>query len=163
MSNHVHLIAVPAVKNSLAKAIGEAHKAYTATFNKRNNEKGFLFQGRFYSTPMDRQHFYAAVRYVLRNPVRAGIVEDPMDYRWSSVRFNSSRDEHDPLIETNEQLSWVTHWNEYLRSDPDEIDVIRDSTRTGRPCGGEDFISLAEKVTGRDLRKHHPGPQPHLD
>jgi len=163
MSNHVHLIAVPDEKRSLAKAVGEAHKGYTGTFNKRNNEKGFLFGGRFFSTPMDRQHFYAAVRYVLRNPVRAGIVEDPMEYRWSSVRFNAGREEQDPLIESNDRLNWVTHWEEYLKSDPEEIDVIRASTRTGRPCGGEEFLTLAETITGRDLRKHSPGPKSETD
>lgn len=157
MSNHIHLIAVPAVEDSLASAVGSAHKGYSAMFNKLHDAKGYLFQGRFFSAPLDDTHFYAAVRYVLRNPVRAGMVSDPMQYRWSSVLFNSGLAGSDPLVISNERLAWIRHWNEYLAVDPTEIDEIRSCTRTGRPCGSDDFTAKAEQVTGRMLVKRKPG------
>ena len=160
MSNHIHLIAVPDEESSLANAIGNAHQAYTAMFNKRHGDKGYLFQGRFFSTPMDNPHFYSTVRYILRNPVRAGMVKDPLAYEWSSAPFNSGLTDRDPLISSNDRLDWVTHWSEYLAEDPSDIDDIRDCTRTGRPCGTDDFITYAEGVTGRTLRKRRPGPRP---
>ena len=160
MSNHVHLIVVPAEESSLAYAIGNAHKAYTAVFNKLHGDKGYLFQGRFYSTPLDNPHFYSAVRYILRNPVRAGMLKDPLAYSWSSALFNAGIADSDPLVSSNERLGWVTHWGEYLAEDPADIADIRRCTRTGRPCGGEEFIQYAEDVTGRTLRKRRPGPSP---
>ena len=49
MPNHVHLIAVPDTENSLAKAIGEAHRRYTRHINFRKGWRGHLWQGRFAS------------------------------------------------------------------------------------------------------------------
>ena len=69
MPNHVHLIVIPETETSLAKGIGEAHKAYTRRINFRQATRGYLFQGRFASCPLDERHLFAAVRYILRNPV----------------------------------------------------------------------------------------------
>jgi len=77
MPNHVHLIVIPKTETSLAKGIGEAHKAYTRRINFRQAARGYLFQGRFASCPLDERHLFAAVRYIPRNPVRARLVADP--------------------------------------------------------------------------------------
>ncbi len=160
MSNHVHLIAIPESSNSLSAAMGNAHRAYSVTFNKRHDTKGFLFQGRFYSTPMDQTHFYAAVRYVLRNPVRAGLVVNPIAYLWSSALYNSGSIAEDALVKSNDLLDWIGHWDEYLSDDPREIKDLRLCTRTGRPCGDKEFIERAENISGRTLRKRKPGRKP---
>ena len=80
MDNHVHLIAVPKYKNSLAKGIGQAHRNYTWLINSREGWRGYLWQGRFSSYPMDERYLYTAVRYTERNPVRAGLVKKAQDY-----------------------------------------------------------------------------------
>ena len=54
MTNHVHLIAIPANEGSLAKGIGEAHKRYTRAINFREGWRGYLFQGRFFSCPIGK-------------------------------------------------------------------------------------------------------------
>ncbi len=64
MENHVHLIAVPKAEDSFARGIGELHRQYTLVVNTREGWKGFLWQGRFISYPLDEGHTYAAVRYV---------------------------------------------------------------------------------------------------
>jgi len=160
MSNHVHLIGIPDRESSLAGAMALSHRAYSSVFNARHGTKGFLFQGRFYSAPMDPPHFYAAVRYILRNPVRAGMVRDALSWPWSSACFHAGCRNDDPLVTSRERLDWIHHWEEYLGSDPTEIDSIRACTRTGRPCGGEEFIRMAESATGRKLRKEKPGRKP---
>ena len=50
--------------------------------------RGYLFQGRFVSCVLDEKHLVAAVRYVERNPVRAGMVKEPWTCRWSSAGFH---------------------------------------------------------------------------
>ena len=66
MTNHVHLIAVPKTEESLALGIGWAHHAYTRRINFRENWRGYLWQGRFYSCPLDEAHAERALGRVLR-------------------------------------------------------------------------------------------------
>ncbi|MEW5980395.1 MAG: transposase, partial [Acidobacteriota bacterium] len=86
MPNHVHLIAVPSSPESLARAIGEAHRRYTRRINFRENWRGHLWQERFASFPLDENYLLAAARYVEMNPVAAGLVAHPGEYPWSSAR-----------------------------------------------------------------------------
>ena len=63
----------------------ETHKKYTWMINISRNWKGYLWQGRFLSYPLDERHLFLAVRYIERNPVRAGIVQRAEDYLWASA------------------------------------------------------------------------------
>jgi putative transposase len=86
MPNHVHLIAVPANAEGLARAIGEAHRRYTRRINFREQWRGHLWQERFASFPMDNRYLLATARYIEMNPVAANLVRNPGEYPWSSVR-----------------------------------------------------------------------------
>jgi putative transposase len=85
MSNHVHLIVVPHRPDSLARALQHAHGGYAAYRNARAAASGHVWQGRYYSCPLDAPHLWAALRYCELNPVRAGLVTEPEEYRWSSA------------------------------------------------------------------------------
>src|SRR3954449_7601257 len=74
MSNHVHLIAVPHGANALAQSLKQAHGRYASYWNARQSSTGHVWQGRFYSCPLDESHLWAALRYVELNPVRAKMV-----------------------------------------------------------------------------------------
>ena len=86
MPNHVHLVLVPARPEGLAAALAPAHRRYTWEINQRQGWRGFLWQSRFASCPMDEAHLHACLRYVELNPVRAGLVARPEQWRWSSAR-----------------------------------------------------------------------------
>ena len=86
MSNHVHFIAAPVKEDSLAMTFKYANMRYSSYFNKKNKRSGHLWQGRFYSCPLQFEHALEALRYVERNPVRARMVELPWEYEWSSAR-----------------------------------------------------------------------------
>ena len=73
MPNHVDLIQVPAAGEGLHIGLGEAHRRYTRRINFRKRWRGYLWQGRFASFPLDEAHLHAAGRYVELNPVRAGL------------------------------------------------------------------------------------------
>jgi putative transposase len=85
MTNHVHLIVKPGKQSNLGKAIGETHRRYTRMINFRENWKGHLWQGRFASYPMGKNWLLKAAAYVELNPVKAGMVKNAGDYRWSSA------------------------------------------------------------------------------
>ncbi len=56
------------------------HGPYAAYFNARHASSGHVWQGRYYSCPLDEPHFWAALRYTELNPVRAGMVAEPETY-----------------------------------------------------------------------------------
>ncbi len=158
MTNHIHLVAVPSGPNSLAKGIGEAHKRYTRMINSREGWRGYLFQGRFFSCPIEPSHLIAVVRYVLRNPVRAGLAEHAWDYQWSSAKWLVGSAVSDPLMRSLGPLAEVDEWKTILASANENLSSIRQHTRTGRPLGGEAFVEHVEGVLGRRLKKRKPGP-----
>jgi putative transposase len=75
MSNHVHLVVVPRTVEALAKALKYAHGRYAAYWNGAHASSGHVWQGLFYSCPLDSAHLWEALRYAEPNPVRAGMVE----------------------------------------------------------------------------------------
>jgi len=160
MSNHVHLIAVPETQTSLAKGIGEAHKRYTRRVNRRQGWRGYLFQGRFFSCPLDGDDTMAAVRYVLRNPVRAGIAATAWAYPWSSARWLVGESPVDALVRDASLRFEVDDWRELLAVEAQDPDSLRRHTRTGRPLGDGSFVARVEMVTGRSLRRRKPGRKP---
>jgi putative transposase len=141
MDNHVHHVAVPETEASLAIAIGETHKAYTRVINEREGWRGFLWQGRFSSFPMDVPYLYRAMRYDELNPVRAGIVENAADYPWSSARAHILG-EQNGLLSPNPLDLNGREWAAYLREGlvENETEMFRKHTQSGIPLGNEDFL-----------------------
>ena len=59
--------------------------------NFRENWRGYLWQGRFASFPMDKSYLLKAAAYVELNPVKANMVSLPEEYRWSSVHAHQTK------------------------------------------------------------------------
>jgi len=84
MKNHVHL-AIEAGQQPLSKVIQNVSFRYTRWFNKKENQSGHLFQGRFKAILIEEdQYLLELVRYIHLNPVRAGITKYPEEYLWNS-------------------------------------------------------------------------------
>lgn len=159
MPNHIHIVAVPEREESLARGIGEIHRRYTRHINFKKGWKGYLWQGRFSSFPMDEKYLLAAVRYVELNPVRAKMVTKAQAYRWSSARAHLSGVD-DGLVKVKPMLDRVENWAELLASgEQEEFDSMRRHERTGRPLGMEGFVEKVSCLVGRDLSKKKPGPK----
>ena len=160
MPNHVHLIAVPDTEYGLRSSIGEAHKRYTRMVNTREGWKGHLWQGRFFSYPLDNSYLLAAVRYIEMNPVRAGLVDSPDRYPWSSAAAHL-RGYDDRLVRTKPLLEIVGDWEAFL-FDPlssKEYGDLKRHEKTGRPLGDSNFIEQIEKSLKRTLQRQKPGPK----
>lgn len=160
MINHIHLIAVPETEDGLRRAIGEAHRRYTRYINFQKEWKGHLWQGRFGSFPMDEQYLIGTARYIELNPVEAGIVKNPKDYKWSSAQAHL-QGEDDILVKVEPLLSIIPDWGELLASrlSEEEYETLRRHERTGRPLGSAGFVEQLEKLTDRVLRRQKPGPK----
>ena len=157
MTNHIHLIAVPARPDSLALALGETHRRYTWQVNRRAGWTGYLWQGRFASFPMEARHAYAAIRYVERNPVEARLVTRAEDYPWSSARAHVFGT-HDPLLAPCPLRGEIADWGQFLQKPVAEWgSMVERHSRTGRPLGDRSFLERLERLTGRRLQKQQPG------
>ena len=159
MSNHVHLIVVPIREESLGHALRDAHTVYAMHFNTRTKMTGHVWQGRFHSSPLDEAHLWAAVRYVERNPVRAGMVERAEDYKWSSARNHCGLGEDLLLSGDFPPPGVVEDWRAWLAEGDEEgaVGRIYQQTHTGRPCGSGEFIDHLESLAGRSLRPARRG------
>lgn len=159
MTNHEHLVSIPKHENSLSLTMRDLLGPYAAYFNRKYGLNGRLWQGRFYSVVLDESHFWAALRYVERNPVRAQIVERAEDYRWSSAAAHCGLC-HDPLLAPLPAgASLIGDWSAWLRN-PDcasDLNEIQRCTKSGRPCGPEPFIRELERTTGRILMPRRSG------
>ncbi len=164
MPNHVHLIATPETAEGLRRAIGEAHRRYTVHINRREDWRGYLWQGRFASFPMDQPHLLMAARYIELNPLRARLAGGAADYPWSSARAHLAGHD-DRLVKTAPLLALVDDWAGFLGAGSPEAETaaaaetLRRHGRSGRPLGGEDFVAALEESLGRRFTPRKPGPK----
>jgi putative transposase len=86
MSNHCHLV-IETPGRTLGLGMRRLGSLYAYAFNSRHGVDGHLFQGRYWSSPIDSDEYFAQVlRYVALNPVAAGLCTDPEQWQWSSHR-----------------------------------------------------------------------------
>jgi putative transposase len=161
MTNHVHLIVTPLTEESLAKAVGRAHQLYAQYINDHCGRIGHLWHSRFFSCPMDDDHYMTGLRYAERNPQRAGLVRVPWEYPWSSAAAHCSGVDPAGLLNLEywRCLAASLNWREFLCDDDDAqlLESIRKQTRHGRPLGGNRFIDALERRLNRRLRPRRAG------
>lgn len=86
MDNHYHLI-IETPEGNLSKGMRQLNGVYTQAFNRRHERIGHVFQGRYKAVIVEKEsHLLSLCRYVVLNPVRAGIVNKPERWVWSSYR-----------------------------------------------------------------------------
>jgi putative transposase len=156
MTNHMHLVGVPKASESLAKAVGRTHFAYTQYIARLHGRSGHLWQNRFYSCPMDDEALWPVLVYVDRNPVRAGLVAKAWDWPWSSAAVHAGKVSADPAVDLAawKRLAEGVQVRSLLVRDEDAATVqrLRRSTHTGRPLAGDAFLATLEKLLGRRMR-----------
>ncbi len=159
MTNHIHAIAVPPSETALSEMFRNIHSAYGLWFNRKYRLSGHLWQGRFYSCVLGDSHLWPAVRYVERNPVRAGVVKRAEEHPWSSA-FAHVFGREDPLLDAAMPLTTaVGNWSEWLSAEDvdSEIRAIRMATAHDLPYGEESLVERLELQFGRPLRPRKEG------
>jgi putative transposase len=167
MPNHVHLILVPSDMTGLARAVGEAHRRYTAFIGARERWTGHLFQGRFGSVGMDEAHLLSAFRYVSLNPVKAGLVRRAQDWPWSSVAAHL-KGESNRYVDVKPALSRIEDFGAWLSpsngdaffGDAAEWTRVLRAEIIGRPVGADEWIKQLEGQYNLTLRPKRRGAKP---
>jgi putative transposase len=105
MKNHYHLQVTPSHESALSRAIGRIHSDYSRYYNRKHQRSGTLWglRAREVLIESERQ-WLQCLRYIEQNPVRAGLVSRPEDYRWSSY----------PAHALGESISWLVDHPIYL-------------------------------------------------
>ena len=162
MPNHVHLILTPREETGLARAVGEAHRRYTAFVGARGRWTGHLFQGRFGSVAMDEDHLMAALRYVALNPVRAGLVGRAGDWPWSSTRAHISR-KSTAYVDVEPALSRIDDFAAFASAEPEsegQWSRVLKAELIGRPVGAKAWVERWERELDKSFSPRKRGPKP---
>jgi len=111
MTNHVHLLLTPEASDSAAALLQSIGRRYVRYFNDRYRRTGSLWEGRFRSTLVrDTAYLFACSRYIEMNPVRAGLVDHPARYDWSSHRHNALGHPDTTITPRAEYLALANDW-----------------------------------------------------
>ncbi|MDP3539309.1 MAG: transposase [Azonexus sp.] len=159
MTNHVHLLLSSKTTNGtgdLMKALGQRYVQY---INRVYRRSGTLWEGRYRSClTQEETYLLTCQRYIELNPVRAGMVEHPADYRWSSYRANAEGAEN-PLITPHPcylglgatEQDRLSAYRELFRHElePGALDAIRKATNGNFALGDSRFADQIASVLGR--------------
>ena len=105
MTNHYHLL-VETVDGNLSRGMRQLNGQYTQQFNRRHGMVGHLFQGRYKAIVVQKETYLLELsRYVVLNPIRAGMVRQLEDWSWSSYRAVADLDESPQWLDTDWLLS----------------------------------------------------------
>jgi len=163
MTNHVHLIATPDREDSLSVLLRRVHGRYAQYYNARWARSGHLWQNRYFACSLGPGHLWAALAYVEKNPVRAGLVARAGEYPWSSAPAHLGLVDDGGLVDLEwwrRELGGV-NWSERLDGqDLEQPAELRRCTYSGRPFGDEGFVKAISEQFGRHWVRGRPRKEP---
>ena len=123
-----------------------------------------MWQGRYYSCPLDEPHLWKTLRYAELNPVRAGLAAHAEVWTWSSAAAHCGVAAAGAWLQMETWAAqWDTSsWRKYLgaAAEDSENEAVRQCTHTGRPLGSKEFVHALEQETGRLLAPRKGGRPP---
>jgi len=167
MDNHFHLLATPTTDRGLPQMMQAVGRRYVQLFNRRHQRTGTLWEGRYRATLVQTDRYLlACMAYIDLNPVRAGMVQRPADYRWSSHRHYIGQTQ-DRLV-TPHPLCWGLGNTPFAREAAyadlvqqgiavDQQRALTDATLKGWALGDGDFLGELEAKAGRRTARARPG------
>lgn len=172
MTNHVHLLVTGAKRGAVSRMMQRLGRRYVAYFNAQYRRTGTLWEGRFKSSLIDSDRYLlTCYRYMKLNPVRAAMVANPADYRWSSHRCNALG-ESDRLISPHllylglganaglRQSAYRALFKHALGDD--DLADIREHVQQQRALGNARFQSEVEALLKRKVAVR-PRGRPRLE
>ncbi len=148
MPNHFHLVLWPAGDGDLSAYMMWLGTAHVRRYHEHYHSSGHVYQGRFRSFPIqDNDHLLTVLRYVERNPVRAGLVQRAQDWRWSSTALRPAAEA--PALDPGpavRPIDWLAHVNHPQTEEEEE--ALRECIRRRRPYGDERWAERAAQSLG---------------
>ncbi|MBI1906127.1 MAG: transposase [Rhodocyclales bacterium] len=167
MTNHVHLLVTPRDSGSISRLMQYVGRHYVKYVNHAYAKSGTLWEGRHKGCLVcGDDYLLTCMRYIELNPVRAGMVAAPGDYRWSSYRANAIGEPGDgltahPLYQALGRSAQERGHacRELFRAalERDQIHTIRTTVQTGTPLGSERFKQQIEQTLQRKVGQAQRG------
>jgi len=161
MTNHVHLLCSPANHSGISQMMQSLGRMYVMYFNRAYKRSGTLWEGRYRSCLVQSDKYLLELyRYIELNPVRAGMVQDPSEYSWSSYQCNALGKQSDLLTAHPNYLAINQDANNRLADyrklfagyvESELIEDIRKATNKGLALGNEQFKFKVEALSGRSV------------
>ena len=168
MTNHVHLLVTREAPDSVSNMMQALGRKYVRYFNRTYRRSGTLWEGRFKSCVVDAENYLLVCqRYIELNPVRAGMVARPEDYRWSSYGANglgkspklwTPQPVYQRLGASAEERTAAYRNLFVAHLDPETVEQVRRASHTGMALGSDRFKEEIEKMSGRRVRPLRRGP-----
>lgn len=170
MTNHVHLLMTPETDDGVSRLMQTVGRHYVRYFNYTYKRTGTLWEGRFKSCVIDSSNYLLLCqRYIELNPVRAGMVEAPGDYIWSSYRANALGQKaqlctphtlYYALGKTADERAQV--YREIFKGQLDAhlLRQVREATNQGMALGSDRFKQEVARLSGRRVTTEKRGPKP---
>ncbi len=167
MTNHVHLLVTPAASGGVSRMMQAIGRRYVGAFNARYRRTGTLWEGRFKSALVDSDTYLLTCHcYIELNPVRAGMVPLPGDYRWSSHRCNALGQPDAGVTPHPRYLALGADLDTRLRAyralfdaapNHADADALRAHTRQHKAFGNDRFRRSIEALVGRSMEVRSRG------
>ncbi len=167
MTNHVHLLLTPQKPDSASLLMKHLGQRYVQYINRTYKRSGTLWEGRFRSClTQSEDYVIACYRYIELNPVRAGMVNQPKDYRWSSYHANALGKSSNLITPHEEYLrigrdqqTRLENYRALFKAHLDEeiVGQIRNATNGNFALGSERFQKEIETALGRRARRGQSG------
>jgi putative transposase len=170
MTNHFHLLATPETAEGIPQMMQAVGRRYVRTYNLRHARTGTLWEGRYRSTLVQAERYLlACMVYIDLNPVRAGMVADPAEYRWSSHQhYMGARTDR---VVTPHPLYWELGNTPFAREQAygalvqagisaDQQRALTDSALRGWALGEPDYVAELQKRTARRVTRGQAGRPP---
>jgi len=158
MPNHFHLTLWPRVGEDLGRWMHWLLTSHVRRHHRRRRTSGHVWQGRFKAFPIQEDgHLVTVLRYVERNPVRAGLVKRAEDWEWSSAAVRGSKARPEWLVDGPVALPrpWRRWVNEPLTER--ELAGVRRSVVRGTPWGEESWTEATARRLGLEFTLHPRG------
>jgi putative transposase len=150
LPNHFHLAVWPECDGELSRWMHWLLNTYIRRYHKHYHSSGHIWQGRFKAFPIaDDEHLLTVLRYIERNPVRAGLVRKAERWRWSSAPLwqeEASRPSYLISGPVERPRPWLTWVNQALTAA--ELEALRRCVNRGSPFGGRGWGERIAKRLG---------------
>ncbi len=170
MTNHVHLLATPGLESGVSRMMQYLGRHYVQYINKTHRRSGTLWERRFHASVIETETYLLTLhRFIELNPVRAGMVKTPEEYRWSSAKDHLGLMGGSLIVNHDVYLRLGAGGEERARAyaalmwEPLEeraLLQIRDAARQGCALGSDEFKDQIEIQLGRRVRLARPGRKP---
>ena len=162
MPNHFHLVLYPEIDGEIKKFMHWLTLTHTQRYHAKNKTIGYghLYQGRYKSFIVEEDpHLWTLLAYVERNPLRARLVNNLENWKWSSYYKRIHGTQAQKKLLATDSITWPDNYKNLVNraEDKDTLELIRNSINRGKPYGSNNWTEKILKKFGLEITERKRG------